>query len=55
MNISSVHPNDRIYALERAAALAERHGEQRAVIEDLKTMLAEERRASLARNAAPSN
>ena len=31
-----MHPNDKLYALERAVQLAEKHGESRHVIEDLK-------------------
>ncbi len=34
----TMHPNDKLYALERALALAIQHHETRAVIEDLRTM-----------------
>ncbi|MDX3932649.1 MAG: hypothetical protein QHC77_12015 [Stenotrophomonas sp.] len=39
-----IHPNDRIYALERAVRLAEQQGEDRKVQEDLREILAEARR-----------
>lgn len=39
-----IHPNDRIYALERAVHLAEQQGEDRKVQEDLREILAEARR-----------
>ncbi len=34
----SMHPNDKLYALERAVANAEKLGEDRKVIEDLREM-----------------
>lgn len=33
-----MHPNDKLYALERALALAIKHGEDRKVIEDLREL-----------------
>lgn len=39
-----MHPNDKLYALSRAVALAEQHGEDRAVIEDLKQLRDEAQR-----------
>lgn len=42
----TIHANDRIYALERAIAAAEKVGEDRKVIEDLREMLAEARSAT---------
>lgn len=39
-----IHPNDRVYALERAVRLAEQHGEEREVLEDLREILAEARK-----------
>lgn len=36
--MSDLHPNDKLYALERAVALAIQHNETRNVIEDLKTL-----------------
>lgn len=39
-----IHPNDRVYALERAVRLAEQHGEDRKVLEDLREILAEARK-----------
>ncbi|HYG07718.1 MAG TPA: hypothetical protein VD865_15100 [Stenotrophomonas sp.] len=39
-----IHPNDRVYALERAVRLAEQHGEDRKVLEDLREMLSEARK-----------
>ena len=41
--MSDVHPNDRVYALERAVRLVEQHGEDRKVLEDLREILAEAR------------
>ena len=43
-----MHPNDKVYALARALALAEAHGEARHVIEDLKTLLFEAQREARA-------
>lgn len=40
----SMHPNDKLYALERAVANAEKLGEDRKVIEDLRQMRDEARR-----------
>ncbi|MDR6094942.1 hypothetical protein [Stenotrophomonas sp. SORGH_AS_0321] len=39
-----IHPNDRVYALERALAAAVALGEERKVLEDLREILAEARR-----------
>ena len=33
-----MHPNDKVYALDRAVKLAEQHGEDRAVVEDLRAL-----------------
>ena len=42
--MNAIHPNDRVYALERALAAAIAHGEDRKVLEDLREILAEARR-----------
>ena len=39
-----IHPNDRVYALERAVAVAVAQGEDRKVQDDLREILAEARR-----------
>ncbi len=39
-----IHPNDRVYALERALAAAVAQGEDRKVQDDLREILAEARR-----------
>jgi hypothetical protein len=39
-----MHPNDRLYALDRAVELAEKHGEPRNVVEDLKQIRDEAKR-----------
>lgn len=39
-----IHPNDRVYALERALASAAAQGEDRKVLDDLREILAEARR-----------
>lgn len=36
-----MHPNDKVFALHRAVSLAEKAGEPRNVIEDLRTLLQE--------------
>lgn len=42
--MNCIHPNDRVYALERAVAAAVAQGEERKVQEDLREILAEARR-----------
>jgi len=42
--MNCIHPNDRVYALERALAAATAQGEGRKVLEDLREILAEARR-----------
>lgn len=42
--MNCIHPNDRVYPLERALAAATAHGEDRKVLEDLREILAEARR-----------
>jgi hypothetical protein len=42
--MNCIHPNDRVYALERALAAAIAQGEDRKVLEDLREILAEARR-----------
>lgn len=42
--MNCIHPNDRVYALERALAAALAHDEDRKVLEDLREILAEARR-----------
>lgn len=39
-----MHPNDRLYALDRAVALSEEHGEPRNVVEDLREIRDEAKR-----------
>jgi len=39
-----MHPNDKLYALDRAVKLAEEHGEPRNVVEDLKQLRDEAQR-----------
>ena len=39
-----MHPNDKLYALERAVEMAEKHGESRGVIEDLRELRDEAKR-----------
>ena len=39
-----IHPNDRVYVLERALASAAAQGEDRKVLDDLREILAEARR-----------
>jgi hypothetical protein len=36
-----MHPNDKVFALQRAVSLVEKAGEPRNVIEDLRELLAE--------------
>lgn len=43
-----MHPNDKLYALERALILAEQHGEPRNVIEDLRELRDEAKREAYA-------
>lgn len=38
--MSEVHPNDKVYALQRAVRLAEQAGEAAAVVNDLRALLA---------------
>lgn len=45
--MTHIHPNDRIYALERAVAAAVAQGEDRKVPENLREILAEARRDAL--------
>lgn len=42
--MNHIHPNDRVYAIERALAAAVAQGEDRKVLEDLREILAEARR-----------
>ncbi|WP_282259644.1 hypothetical protein [Stenotrophomonas sp. PS02301] len=42
--MNAIHPNDRVYTLERALAAAIAQGEDRKVLEDLREILAEARR-----------
>ncbi len=42
--MNCIHPNDRVYAIERALAAATAQGEDRKVLEDLREILAEARR-----------
>jgi hypothetical protein len=44
--MNSIHPNDRAYSLESAVRLAEQHGEDGKVLEDLHEILAEARRSA---------
>lgn len=39
--MNCIHPNDRVYALERAVAAATAQGEDLKVLEDLREILAE--------------
>lgn len=39
-----IHPNDRIYALERAVRLADQQGEDGKLLKDLREILAKARR-----------
>lgn len=39
-----IHPNDKVYALERALRLAEQHGEAANVVSDLRELLADAQR-----------
>lgn len=40
----TMHPNDKLYALDRAVQLAEEHGEPRNVVEDLRQLREEAQR-----------
>lgn len=42
--MNCIHPNDRVYAIERALAAAMAQGEDRKVLEDLREILAEARK-----------
>lgn len=42
--MNCIHPNDRVYAIERALAAAIAQGEDRKVLEDLREILAKARR-----------
>jgi hypothetical protein len=46
--MSALHPNDKLYALERALKLAIKHGEDRKVIEDLRVLVDEARQEARA-------
>lgn len=39
-----IHPNDKVYALERALRLAEQHNESANVVSDLRELLADAQR-----------
>lgn len=42
--MNCIHPNDRVYAIERALAAATAQGEDHKMLEDLREILAEARR-----------
>ncbi len=46
--MSTLHPHDKLYALERAVKLAQAAGEDRKVIEDLRVLLDEAKREARA-------